>query len=248
MHCRVIQQFSLRRAGGSTEHPGEAMRQAFLQLLDSWRMALLTDRYRLLWSAFLGIIQHCSSFHTKLTWADRDSQCLPLHKPLTCLSANDRLHLQHASGPVSRCLICMQHHSARLYSSCARTSAAVHLASCARYLMVFLIPGLAETLLLKGVDILGLSNPPAESAADYQAMWKQLARPETVTQASAVTAGLNWYRCTCIWDIFMPQSAEAAVLHAFHAAWLERSSDSRQVSNSGSEAAESLTWPCRRAS
>ena len=64
----------------------------------------------------------------------------------------------------------------------------------ARYMLLYSFPGLADRGRPDGAPLFKLPAPPEWSVADYTNMRKQLARPETDTQAAAVTASINWYR------------------------------------------------------
>ena len=69
-----------------------------------------------------------------------------------------------------------------------------------RYMLLFLIPGLADRALVSGVQFMPPMKPTEGAVEDFKNMFAQLARPETETQAAAVTAGLNWYRWVGRWD------------------------------------------------
>ena len=61
-------------------------------------------------------------------------------------------------------------------------------------MLIFLIEGLGEKSMLSEPNLLDVHAPNEASEADYERMFEELRRPETDTQAAAVTAGLNWYR------------------------------------------------------
>lgn len=64
-----------------------------------------------------------------------------------------------------------------------------------RYTLLFLFPRLADEGLLAGGKIFPQAAMSPQSASFLVGDFRLLGRPETDTQAAAVTAGLNYYRC-----------------------------------------------------